>query len=244
MTTASPPAPFWSPVEERRLRVLEQRPAGSLLVHEIYVSVQGESTYVGRPCTFVRLTGCPFRCRWCDSPHAFAEGSPMTVGEIVAAVEQLPPRLVELTGGEPLAHPEALLLLTALADAGRELLLETSGGVSIAGVDPRVVVVMDLKCPSSGEEPANKLENLDLLKPNDEVKFVVGDRADFDWAADLVVRRGLFDQPLLFSPVFGELPYVQLVDWVLGHDRLGRLPKVRFQLQLHKHVWDPKKRGV
>lgn len=222
-----------------RLAVLERRPAGSLLVHEIYASIQGESTYAGLPCSFVRLTGCPLRCRWCDTPHAFAEGEPLTIDQIVEQVSRLSPRLVELTGGEPLAQPEAIPLMTRLADAGFKVLLESSGAEPIDAVDPRVTIIMDLKCPSSGEAPSNRWANLDRLKDDDEIKFVIGDRGDFDWAAAVVRQRAMDRRPVLFAPVFGELDYATLCSWILGSGL-----NVRFQPQLHKHVWDPKARGV
>ena len=223
----------------RRLTVLDDVPAGSLLIHEIYASIQGESTYAGLPCTFVRLTGCHLRCRWCDTPHAFVEGRPMTIDQVVGRVLELPPEMVELTGGEPLAQAGALDLMRRLADAGKRVLLETSGGLPIDEVDPRVVVILDLKCPSSGEEAANRYQNLQRLKPTDEVKFVVGDRADFDWAVAKVREHDLLQRPVLFAPVFGELPYQQLCEWILE----SRLP-IRFGPQLHKHIWDPLARGV
>lgn len=229
----------FSSEQSRRLAVLESRVAGSLLVHEIYASVQGESTYAGLPCGFVRLSGCPYRCRWCDTPHAFAEGKPMSISEVVAAVEELPTHMVELTGGEPLAQPEAFPLMTALADTGRKVLLETSGALPIDEVDPRVTIILDLKCPTSGELESNRYENLAILKPDDEVKFVVGNREDFDWAVATVKQYKLAGRPLLISPVFDEMPYQQLCDWIVA----SRLP-IRFQLQLHKHVWHPKARGV
>ena len=224
---------------ERRLRVLAGRPVGTLLIHEIYASIQGESTYVGLPCTFVRLTGCPLRCRWCDSPLAFHQGAPMTPADVLARVAGLAPNLVEITGGEPLSQPEVFPLMSAIADTGRKVLLETAGSEPIENVDRRVTIIMDLKCPSSGELSANRLENLAHLKPEDEIKFVIGDRADFDWSEAMIREHGLLGRPLLFSPVFGELEYRELCAWILERG----LP-ARFQLQLHKHVWDPKAKGV
>ena len=224
---------------EARMSRVAARPPGTLLVHEIYASIQGESTYAGLPCSFVRLTGCPLRCRWCDTPHAFTEGSPMTLPEIVRRAVELGPRLVEVTGGEPLAQPECDALLTALADRSLTVLLETSGAISIATVDPRVVVVLDLKCPSSGEAESNDYENLDRLKPADEVKFVVGTRDDFDWAVSTIRARGLLTRPVLMSPVFGELPHAELARWILETG----LP-IRCQVALHKVIWPPDARGV
>lgn len=163
----------------------------------------------------------------------------MAIAEVVRAVEELPTHMVELTGGEPLAQPEAFPLMTALADTGRKVLLETSGALPIDDLDPRVTIILDLKCPSSGEMEANRYENLALLKPTDEVKFVVGDRTDFDWAVSMIMQYRLVGRPLLISPVFGEMPYERLCEWIVA----SRLP-IRFQLQLHKHVWHPKARGV
>lgn len=222
-----------------RMTRVAARPPGTLLVHEIYASIQGESTYAGLPCTFVRLTGCPLRCRWCDTPHAFTEGGPLTISEIVRRAEELGPRLVEVTGGEPLAQPECDALLTALADRGLAVLLETSGAISIATVDPRVVVVLDLKCPSSGEVESNDYENLDRLKPTDEVKFVVGTREDFEWAVSTITARGLLRRPVLMSPVFGELAYAELASWILETGL-----SIRCQVPLQKVIWPPDARGV
>lgn len=224
---------------DHRLAMLEGLEPGTLLVHEIYASIQGESTRAGLACTFVRLTGCPLRCRWCDTPHAFTEGAPRTIQEILDEVGKLSPRLVELTGGEPLAQPEALRLIRELADAGYTVLIETSGSLPIEEVDPRATLIVDLKCPGSGEVDANRYENLRSLKPADEIKFVLADRADFDWAVETVRRYSLEDRILLAAPVFGELEYRTLCEWILesGVD-------FRFQPQLHKHIWDPRARGV
>lgn len=225
--------------QQARMRSVQGRPAGTLMVHEIYASIQGESTYAGLPCTLVRLTGCPLRCRWCDTPHAFAEGKPMRLEEIVAAVERLAPRHVEVTGGEPLAQAECDELLTLLADAGRKVLLETSGAISIASVDPRVTVILDMKCPSSGELMSNDEENLNRLRAGDEVKFVIGTREDFDWSVAIVRRYGLTGRPILFSAVHGELTHEMLAGWILETG----LP-IRLQVALHKVIWDPAQRGV
>lgn len=224
---------------ERRLAVLAGLPAGMLLVHEIYASIQGESTFAGLPCTFVRLTGCPLRCRWCDTPYAFHEGRPMSVGDIVAAVERLSPRLVELTGGEPLAQPPAFELIRDIADRGYQVLLETSGAVPIEAVDPRATIIMDLKCPASGEVDANRFENLAHLKETDQIKFVIADRNDFDWAVEQVRRHSLQGREILFSPAFGEVDYAGLCEWILSSGL-----RARFQMQQHKHIWAPNARGV
>lgn len=225
--------------QQARMRPIADRPAGTLVVHEIYASIQGESTFAGLPCTFIRLTGCPLRCRWCDTPHSFKEGDPMSIGAILAAVEQLSPRLVEVTGGEPLSHPECDELLKRLADTGRKVLLETSGAIPIDTVDPRVTVILDMKCPSSGELGSNYYPNLAKLKPGDEVKFVMGDRDDFDWSVNLVEKHELTRHSILFSPIYGELTHKQLADWIMETG----LP-IRLQVALHKVIWGPEVRGV
>jgi 7-carboxy-7-deazaguanine synthase len=224
----------------QRLAPLANKPAGSLVVHEIYRSIQGESTFAGLPCVFVRLTACHLRCGYCDTPHAFKQGETLTLDEVVERALALGDPLVELTGGEPLLQPEALPLMARLADAGRTVLLETSGALDISGVDPRVHVILDLKTPGSGEVSANLWSNLDRLKPSDEIKFVVCDRADFDWAIAQVRTHGLTDRcPVLVSAAFGQVDWSELAAWVLE----SRLP-VRLQVQLHKILWDPSARGV
>jgi 7-carboxy-7-deazaguanine synthase len=224
----------------RRLKPLEGKPAGSLVVHEIYRSLQGESTFVGLPCVFIRLTACHLRCGYCDTPHAFMEGQTRTVDEIFDAAIELGDNLVELTGGEPLLQPEVHPLMTRLADAGRTVLLETSGAIDIAPVDPRVHVILDLKTPGSGEEAANCWGNLSLLKPSDEVKFVICDRNDFEWSVDVVRRYDLVERcPILFSPAFGQVNPTELAAWIL-ENKLA----VRLQIQQHKILWDPNARGV
>lgn len=224
----------------QRLRPLRNRPDGTLVVHEIYRSLQGESTFVGLPCVFVRLTACLLRCGYCDTPHAFQQGETLSVAEVFDRAMALGDRLVELTGGEPLLQREVYPLMTRLADAGRTVLLETSGAVDIAAVDPRVHIILDLKTPGSGEVAANVWANLDLLRPKDEVKFVVCDRADFDWSVAQVRAHKLIDRcPVLFSPVFGRVGPADLAAWVLETG----LP-VRLQVQLHKTLWGPNARGV
>lgn len=204
-----------------------------LRVSEIFASLQGESTTVGVPTVFVRLTGCPLRCRWCDTTYAFRGGERLTIDEILARVSNLGLPEVCVTGGEPLAQAACRDLLTALADAGHRVSLETSGALSIAGLDPRVRCVMDLKAPGSGEADKNLWDNLDHLRPHDEVKFVLAGRADYDWAKDVLERHGLARRAtVLFSPVAGELAPSTLADWIVA----DRLP-VRFQLQLHKILW-------
>jgi 7-carboxy-7-deazaguanine synthase len=225
---------------EQRLAPLRDKPAGNLVVHEIYRSVQGESTFAGLPCTFVRLTACMARCSWCDTPHAFKEGSMLPCESVLERVNALGCPLVELTGGEPLLQPEAFELMAALADAGKTVLLETSGLVSIRGVDPRVHIIMDLKCPDSGECENNLWDNLSLLKPTDEIKFVIASRRDFDWAVSTVREHALDTRfTVLLSAVFGQVATDALAEWLLD-SRLN----VRMQLQLHKYIWEPDARGV
>ena len=209
-------------------------------VTEIFFSIQGESTHAGRPCVFVRLTGCPLRCTWCDTAYAFHGGTERSLDSIVAEVERHECRLVEITGGEPLAQPDAHALISALADRGCTVLIETGGAIDIAPADPRATLIMDLKCPGSGMADRNLWANIPKLKPTDEVKFVIKDREDYEWAASKIRDHALADRhTVLFSPVFGELDPRTLAEWVLA----DRLP-VRCQLQLHKYIWDPALRGV
>ena len=213
---------------------------GKLRIAEIFHSIQGESSQAGRPCSFVRLAGCNLRCVWCDTAYAFEGGEEMEVGAIVGRVAAHGTRLILVTGGEPLAQPAVHALLSALLDLGGEVMLETGGSLDIAGVDPRVRIVMDLKCPGSGMEPRNRWENLPLLKPSDEVKFVLRDRADYEWARRVLSERGLAGRfTVLFSPVSGALEKRSLAEWIL-EDRL----EVRLQIQLHKEIWPHGTRGV
>jgi 7-carboxy-7-deazaguanine synthase len=229
-----------SPPHQNRLRPLAGKPVGSLVIHEIYRSLQGESTFAGLPCVFVRLTACHLRCGYCDTPHAFGQGDTFTIDEVVERALALGDRLVEITGGEPLLQSEVFPLMTRLADAGRTVLLETSGALDIGPVDPRVRVILDLKTPGSAEVDANLWSNLDRLKATDEVKFVLCDRADFDWAVAQVRAYSLTQRcPVLFSPAFGQVNPTELAAWILE----SRLP-VRLQLQQHKILWDPNARGV
>jgi 7-carboxy-7-deazaguanine synthase len=215
-------------------------PERRLRVTEIFYSLQGESSFAGRPCVLVRLTGCQMRCSWCDTEYAFTEGSWRTTEEVLDEVARFGCRLVELTGGEPLLQPGARPLLAALCDRGYEVLLETGGGLDVSEVDPRVRRIVDVKCPGSGEAEANRWENLDLLGPGDEVKFVLADEADYLWARDLVRERRLAERcPVAFSPVWDRLDPRRLAEWVLA----DRLP-VRVQLQLHKLLWGADARGV
>lgn len=211
-----------------------------LKVHEIFYSIQGESTFAGRPCVLVRLTGCQMRCSWCDTEYAFYEGSWMTREQILEQVAAHGCPLVELTGGEPLLQPGAFPLLTELCDAGYEVLVETGGGVDISAVDPRVRRILDVKCPASGESEANHWPNLEVLRPTDELKFVVADENDYRWAIDLVRSRNLSEVcPIHVSPVHGTVDLQALAGWILQ----DRLP-IRLQLQMHKLVWSPETRGV
>ena len=205
----------------------------TLRVSEIFFSLQGESSRVGLPTVFIRLTGCPLRCRWCDTPYAFTGGESRTIAEVVQETARFGTRTVCVTGGEPLAQKNCLPLLTALCDAGFDVSLETSGALDIGGVDPRVSRIMDLKAPGSGELDKNRLDNLALITPHDEVKIVLADRADYDWARNIIAEHRLAERcPVLLSPVQGELPPEALAGWILD----DRLP-VRFQLQLHKVLW-------
>jgi len=212
-----------------------------LRVHEIYRSLQGESTRAGRVCAFVRLTGCQMRCVWCDTEHAFYEGEWRSVDEVVARVAELGAALVEVTGGEPLLQPAVHPLMTRLCDAGHEVLLETGGGLDIGGIDPRVGRIVDVKCPGSGEVENNRWENLALLREGDEVKFVLAGRDDYDWALAAIAERGLAELgiPLLVSPVWGALDPTELAGWIAA----DRAP-VRLNLQLHKILWGAATRGV
>jgi 7-carboxy-7-deazaguanine synthase len=223
-------------------------PAPFLRITEIFHSIQGESTWAGVPCTFVRLTGCPLRCTWCDTAYAFQGGDRMTLDEIVERVRGFGGPVVELTGGEPLAHRNAYVLADRLLAEGYTILVETSGSEDIAPLDPRVHVIMDLKCPGSGESHRNRWENLEHLDARDEVKFVIADRADWDWAAATIRERGLDHRvregtlrALLVSPVWGDAgPDLEaFAGWILE----SGLP-VRMQTQLHKHIWGAERKGV
>ena len=213
----------------------------TLVIHEIYASIQGESTFAGLPCTFVRTTGCNLRCSWCDTTHAFYGGTRTLRAEVLARALALDTPLVELTGGEPLLQPGVLPLLRELCDAGKTVLLETSGQADVSGVDARVHKIMDLKAPASGESHRNRWENLAHLTSRDEIKFVLADRPDYEWMRDVVRRRELTTHTpkLLASAVFGRLAARDLVAWVLE----DKLP-VRVQLQMHKYIWAPEAVGV
>ena len=203
-----------------------------LKITEIFRSIQGESDSVGWPTVFVRLTGCPLRCSWCDTAYAFHGGQWMELDSIVEQVRALNTRHVCVTGGEPLAQKRCLDLLRALCDAGLRVSLETSGALPVDAVDPRVTKVLDLKAPGSGEQDRNLWSNLDHLQPHDQIKFVLADRADFDWACDQVRKRKLTRWTVLFSPVWESLPPPVLAEWLLESGL-----EVRMQLQLHKDLW-------
>jgi 7-carboxy-7-deazaguanine synthase len=212
-----------------------------LTINEIFYSVQGESSYAGQPCVFVRLTACDLRCTWCDTPYAFHEGSKRALEAVLQDVDRYDCPLVEVTGGEPLLQEAVYPLMDALVARGKTVLLETGGHRSTARVPGDVVTILDVKCPGSGEAHRMDWENLDRLRPHDEVKFVIKDRADYEYARDLVRQRDLASRAAAvhFSPVHGEMDLRTLSEWVLA----DRLP-VRVQVQLHKYIWDPATRGV
>ncbi|MCS7044997.1 MAG: 7-carboxy-7-deazaguanine synthase QueE [Gemmataceae bacterium] len=224
----------------QRLAPLVGKPPGQLLIHEIYRSIQGESTFAGLPCVFVRLAVCDSRCVWCDTPHAFTQGTARTLDDIIGQVLDFRTPLVEITGGEPLVQPESLPLMARLADAGLTVLLETSGAHAVRPVDRRVHIIMDLKCPDSGECANNRWENLADLKPTDQIKFVIASETDFRWAEQVIRGHDLERRfVVLVSPVFGAVTPRQLAEWLLASGL-----QVRLQLQLHKFIWDPEARGV
>ena len=209
-------------------------------VNEIYFSIQGESTKAGLPCVFVRLTYCNLRCNYCDTEYAFFEGKDFTIEEIVEKVKTYNCRLVEITGGEPLFQKECYDLLKRLCEDGFEVLLETGGSLPIKEIDKGVKIIMDLKCPSSRMVKKNLYDNINYLKPFDEIKFVVGSREDYEWTKEIIKKYDLYNKcEVLLSVVFGELEPLTLVNWIL-EDKLN----VRFQLQMHKFIWDPLAKGV
>lgn len=213
----------------------------TLVIHEIYASIQGESTFAGLPCTFVRTTGCNLRCSWCDTEHAFYDGTRMARSEVLARALATGTQLVELTGGEPLLQPGVPVLCTELLDAGRTVLIETSGEADVSVLDPRVHRIMDLKPPGSGESGRMRWSNLEHLGPGDEIKFVLTGREDYEWMRAVIRDRALpqVTPNLLASTVFGQLHPKDLVEWVMA----DALP-VRVQLQMHKYIWPPDATGV
>jgi 7-carboxy-7-deazaguanine synthase len=212
-----------------------------LTINEIFHSIQGESTYAGAPCVFVRLTACDLRCTWCDTPYAFTEGAKRTVAEVVEAVAAFGCQLVEITGGEPLLQDDVYPLMAQLLSRGSTVLVETGGHISVDRVPAGVVKIIDVKCPGSGESARNHWPNLGLLGPADEVKFVIRDRADYEFARGVVIRHELVGTcaAVLFSPVHNVLPPPELASWILA-DQLA----VRLQLQVHKYIWGADARGV
>jgi len=218
--------------------------ADGLTLNEIFYSIQGESTFAGQPCIFVRLTGCDLRCTYCDTEYAFYEGRRRSIDSIIEEIATHPCRLVEVTGGEPLLQKRVHRLMARLCDLGYTVLIETSGAHDIAPVDARVHRIMDLKCPDSGESARNRMANLPLLGPRDEVKFVIGSAEDYAWAKAQVLAGipGWAErvEAILFSPVFGKITALDLATWILA----DALPRVRMQIQMHKIIWEPNKRGV
>lgn len=212
-----------------------------LTVNEIFYSIQGESTFAGKPCVFVRLTGCDLRCSWCDTPYAFSEGQKMSIDAVLQQVDTYGSPLVEVTGGEPLLQEDVYPLLERLLQGGRTVLLETGGQIDVSRVPGAVIKVMDVKCPASGESDRNEWGNIDRLGSRDQVKFVIKDRGDYEFARDTVIRHALDRRcaAVLFSPVHGVLEPKALSEWILE----DRLP-VRLQLQIHKHIWGANVRGV
>ena len=212
-----------------------------LTINEIFHSVQGESTYAGRPCVFVRLTACDLRCSWCDTPYAFYEGSKRSLDDVIGEVDRYGCSLVEVTGGEPLLQEDVYPLMQRLLESGKTVLLETGGHRSTERVPDEVVTILDVKCPGSGEVGKNDWKNLERLRTQDEVKFVVKDRADYEFARDVIARHELAGRAaaIHLSPVHGVLDPKTLSEWVLA-DKLA----VRVQLQLHKYIWSPDTRGV
>ena len=212
----------------------------ALKVNEIYYSIQGESTHVGRPCIFIRLTYCNLRCTYCDTEYAFYEGKDIEIPEIMAEIKQWNCNLVEVTGGEPLFQDECIDLLNELTNQNYEVLLETGGSLSISDVPTEIVRIVDFKCPSSGMEKKNLWSIVKDLQPHDEVKFVIGDREDFDWAKEMLNKYSLNEKcSILFSPTFGKIDPSLIVEWILE----GDIP-VRMQLQMHKLIWESERKGV
>ncbi len=214
--------------------------ASILKITEIYSSVQGESSYTGLPCVFVRLSGCPLRCRWCDTVYSFKDGDAQSIEEIINKIDSFKIGLVELTGGEPLAQEGSFGLIDRLISRGFKVLIETGGSEPIERVNPAAHVIMDIKCPASGMSDKNLWSNIDVLKPSDEIKFVVADRQDFDWAIQICRENRLEDKcNLLFSPAWGHCKPDELVRWLLD-DGI----KARLNLQIHKYIWGPRAKGV
>lgn len=211
-----------------------------LYITEIYKSIQGESSWAGLPCTFVRLSGCPLRCRWCDTSYSFKKEQQLSLGTILQKITELQTSCVEITGGEPLAQKETITLLEQLISSGHRVLLETGGSISIRNVPPQVNIIMDIKCPGSKMGHHNHWENINFLKPSDEIKFVIADYNDFVWAKEITKKHRLETRfKVLLSPAWGLLKPKQLVEWMITENLQCRL-----NLQLHKYIWDPRKKGV
>jgi len=212
----------------------------TLIINEIFFSIQGESARAGAPCVFVRLTSCDLRCAWCDTTYAFNEGTEMSIDAIIKKVESFRCKLVEITGGEPLLQANVLALSKRLCDESYDVMIETGGHRDISKIDPRVKRIMDIKCPGSLMEKRNRWENIQYLNRRDEVKFVITDQVDYEWAKEVMLQHQLEEKCLiLFSPVFGKLENRTLAEWIL-RDHLN----VQFQIQMHKYIWDPEARGV
>ena len=211
-----------------------------LKINEIFYSIQGESSHAGLPCVFVQLTYCNLRCVYCDTEYAFYEGKDIGLDEIISQVNKYECKLVEITGGEPLMQDEVHDLMTRLCDLGFKVMIETGGSLPIEKVDKRIKIIMDLKTPYSKMEHKNLYENINFLKPEDEVKFVIGNKTDYEWSKNIIVKYGLDKKvSVLMSPVFGLIENIDLASWIL-QDKLN----IRFQVQLHKYIWSPETRGV
>ncbi|MEJ2052598.1 MAG: radical SAM protein [Calditrichaceae bacterium] len=212
----------------------------SLRINEIFFSIQGESSYAGRPCIFIRLTYCNLRCSFCDTEYAFFEGDFLSFDEIINQIKIYNCDLIEITGGEPLVQKNVLPFMSMLCNAGYEVLIETGGHMDISQIDKRVKRVMDIKCPGSGESDKNLWQNIRYLTENDQVKFVISDRTDFDWAKGIIQKYNLSKKcTVLMSPDFQKLKNIKLAEWILKES-----PDARFQLQMHKYIWPPDQRGV
>jgi len=211
-----------------------------LKVNEIYKSIQGESTYMGLPCTFIRLTFCNLRCSYCDTEYAFYDGIEIEINKIISKVNNLKTKLVEVTGGEPLVQEGCIDLLKKLIANNNDVLIETGGALSIKNIPKEVIIILDLKCPSSNMSEKNLWENIPLLKNNDQIKFVIGDREDYEWTKNIIKKYDLNKKhEVLLSPVFNKIESKEIVNWII-EDNL----KVRFQMQIHKFIWDDKTKGV
>ncbi|HMV25718.1 MAG TPA: radical SAM protein [bacterium] len=218
----------------------------TLKVNEIFYSIQGESTHAGKPCIFVRLTYCNLRCTYCDTEYAFYSGRDMTVEDVIRTVQSYTCKTVEVTGGEPLLQERVYDLMIRLCDMGFEVMIETGGSLDVEKIDPRVLKIVDMKCPSSGMQDKNYYPNLNKLLPTDELKFVIGDRNDYEWAKALIAQYPHTKQinSILFSPVFDTIEPVSMVNWMLEDKLQTIVPNIRFQIQLHKVIWSPETRGV